>query len=175
MRASPSSGTALGGAATREVRELDNGSRARAVFSRAGSAGGTPIAVLHLSTERATLASLGAATCEVEPHRDAAHVVPSGELDIAAVPMVDARLRELHDAGFRRLVLDLRQVTFLDVCGLRLVLKWADGHADGGAAFHVIPGSPAVQRVFALTATTDQVSFLATGDAHATHVPPPAA
>ena len=74
--------------------------------------------------------------CEVEPHRDAAHVMPVGELDLGAVPMVEARLSELYEAGFRRLVLDLRRVTFLDVAGLRLVLKWArqidaeDGAAD---------------------------------------------
>jgi anti-anti-sigma factor len=102
-------------------------------------------------------------TCEIEPHRDAAHVVPTGELDIAAVPLVDAQLREVRDAGFLRLVLDLRQVTFMDVRGLRLVLQWAEvAEADGRAAFEVIPGPPQVQRLFALTATADHVSFVET-------------
>jgi anti-sigma B factor antagonist len=87
--------------------------------------------------------------------------VPTGELDLAAVPMVAARLGELYDAGFRRLVLDLRGVTFLDVSGLRLVLRCArQSEAEGGAAFAVIAGPPPVQRVFAMTGTTAQVSFL---------------
>jgi anti-anti-sigma factor len=89
--------------------------------------------------------------------------VATGELDIAAVPLVDAQLREVRDAGFRRLVLDLRHVTFMDVRGLRLVLQWAEiARTDGVVAFDVIPGPPVVQRLFALTATADQVSFVKT-------------
>jgi hypothetical protein len=49
----------------------------------------------------------------------------------------------------------------MDVAGLRLVLEWADAaETDPGIAFHVIPGSPVVQRIFALTATAGRVSFL---------------
>jgi anti-anti-sigma factor len=82
--------------------------------------------------------------------------VPAGELDIATVPAVDAQLGELRDAGFLRLVLDLRQVTFMDVRGLRLILDWSQA---GGVAFAVIPGPPQVQRIFTLTATAGLVTF----------------
>jgi anti-anti-sigma factor len=90
------------------------------------------------------------------PNRDAAHVVPTGEFDIALAPTVDARLAELRDAGFRRLVLDLRHVTFMDVFALRLILRWT----SAGDAFAVIPGPPHVQRIFAVTATADRVAFV---------------
>jgi anti-anti-sigma factor len=151
------SGNARGGEVRRRLPRTGG-------FSKSESAGGTLIAVLHLSSERA---ARDWATCEVEPHRDAAHVLPIGELDLATVPMVEARLSELYEAGFRHLVLDLRRVTFLDVAGLRLVLTWAAKAAAGGAAFDVIAGPPPVQRIFALTGTIDQVSFLETGHGYA--------
>ncbi len=97
----------------------------------------------------------------MEPHRDAAHVVPVGEFDIAVAPTVDARITELHGAGFRRLRLDLRQVTFIDVCALRVIVKWTEAaRADGTATFEVIAGPPHVQRIFTLTATADQIAFV---------------
>jgi anti-sigma B factor antagonist len=125
-------------------------------------AGGSPIAVLHRSPEfTAPPAPWGRAFCEVEPHRDAAHVLAIGELDIATAPIVDAQLDDLHRAGFRRLVLDLRRVTFMDVRGLRVVLEWAAGaERDGVGSFAVIPGPSQVQRIFALTGTAGSVSFV---------------
>jgi anti-anti-sigma factor len=42
----------------------------------------------------------------------------TGELDIATVPVVRERLAALIDAGVRRLVVDLREVTFMDSTGL---------------------------------------------------------
>jgi anti-anti-sigma factor len=42
----------------------------------------------------------------------------AGELDIATVPVVRDRLAAVTDAGARRLVVDLRNVTFMDSTGL---------------------------------------------------------
>jgi anti-anti-sigma factor len=96
----------------------------------------------------------------VEPHRDVVHVIPVGELDIATTPLVDARLAELHDAGFRRFVLDLRQTTFIDVRGVRLLLSWTEALAlDAPTALTVMPAPPGVQRIFDLTATAKLIPF----------------
>jgi anti-anti-sigma factor len=123
--------------------------------------GGPSIAVADLTRHPLSRRTLAPASCEVEPHRDAAHVVPIGEFDIAVAPTVDARISELRDAGFGRLVLDLRQVTFIDVCALRVILKWTDAaRADGRAAFEVIPGPPHVQRIFTLTGTANRMAFV---------------
>ena len=70
--------------------------------------------------------------CDVEPARESVFVRPVGELDLSTVPVVDAQLSELVDAGFRRLVLDLRELRFLDSTGLRLLLSWdAKTRAEG--------------------------------------------
>ncbi len=99
-------------------------------------------------------------TCEVLPERDAVRVRPNGSLDVATVSVLEQQLQELREAGFRRLIVDLGGLSFMDSSGLRLALKWdADARQDG---FDIgfIPGRPAVQRVFELTGTVDRVPFI---------------
>ena len=62
--------------------------------------------------------------CEVVPDRETVRVRPVGALDLATVPLVDAQLADLWSVGFTRLVLDLRDVPFLDSdrCATALVV-----------------------------------------------------
>jgi anti-anti-sigma factor len=97
--------------------------------------------------------------CEVQPERGAARVSAVGSLDVATVEVLDAQLRELREAGFRRLIVDLGELRFMDSTGLRLLLKW-DAEARGdGYAIEVAPGPPAVQRVFEITGSLDLLRF----------------
>jgi anti-anti-sigma factor len=97
--------------------------------------------------------------CEVHPQREAVRIRPVGELDIATVPAVDDQLSELQAVGFRQLTLDLRAVPFLDSTGLRLILEWDERSRLDGFAFSVVPGPPAVQRLFDLTGATERIAF----------------
>jgi anti-sigma B factor antagonist len=97
--------------------------------------------------------------CELESRRDAVHVRPIGELDLAAVPVVEAQLAELTAAGFAHLVLDLREVSFLDSSGLHLILTWDARARDDGLAFELIPGPAPVQRMFDVTGVAERLSF----------------
>lgn len=45
-------------------------------------------------------------------------LVASGELDLAAEPDLHAHLRALRDGGVRHVIVDLRQVTFIDSTSL---------------------------------------------------------
>ena len=55
-----------------------------------------------------------------------------GELDFATVPLVDAELADLWAMGYSSVVLDLRNVFFLDSTGLHLLINWtATCKADG--------------------------------------------
>ncbi len=83
-----------------------------------------------------------------------------GSLDVAAAPVLDAQLRELRDAGFRRLVVDLSGLAFMDSSGLRLLLGWNDEAGRDGFELAVVPGPPAVQRVFELTGATELLPFV---------------
>jgi anti-anti-sigma factor len=97
---------------------------------------------------------------EVCPERSVVRVCPVGEVDLSTVGEVRAQIEELKSAGFTRVVLDLREVTFLDSTGLRLMLEeQASSRADGWE-FAVIDGSTAVQRLFDVTGLRSMIRFV---------------
>ena len=97
--------------------------------------------------------------CDVQPARAAVHVRPVGELDLETVPIVDAELADLWAVGFTELVLDLREVCFLDSTGVHLLVTWTAACEAAGIAFRVIPGPPVVRRVIELTGLSDRLPF----------------
>jgi anti-anti-sigma factor len=56
-------------------------------------------------------------------------------------------------------VLDLRELTFLDSTGLRLILSERMAARKTGGRFELIAGPPEVQRVFELTRVLDALTF----------------
>lgn len=79
-------------------------------------------------------------------------VAPAGEIDLATV---DAVKREIEAAG-EHVVLDLREVTFIDSAGLRLVLECSRAVPE----FAVVPGPREVRRVFDLVGLGERVPML---------------
>jgi anti-anti-sigma factor len=76
-----------------------------------------------------------------------------GELDMAAAPELEVRLRELQREG-RSVLMDLSQLQFMDSSGLALVTRAINSSRSNGWAFVVDPDlSPQVRRLFRLTAT----------------------
>lgn len=97
---------------------------------------------------------------EVEPSRDVVRVVPVGELDIATTDQLRQEIDRLHVAGFNRLVLDLRQLRFMDSTGLRLVLEVDAGSREDGWDFSLVRGPEAVHRLFEVTKLTQRLDFV---------------
>ena len=97
---------------------------------------------------------------EVEPSRDVVRVVPVGELDLATTDTLREEVDRLHQAGFNRLVLDLRQLRFMDSSGLRLVLEIDAGSRSDGWDFSLVRGPEAVQRLFEVTNLTERLDFV---------------
>jgi anti-anti-sigma factor len=91
--------------------------------------------------------------CHVLPERSRVRVAPEGELDLATADDLRAELDHLFSAGFTHVVLDLRQLSFLDSTGLRLILE-ARRDADARSIrLELVPGPSGVQRVFEITRT----------------------
>jgi anti-sigma B factor antagonist len=111
------------------------------------------------STDSGTALAGATFFCNVQPDRDAAIVAPVGELDMATVPLLDAELCTLRDAGFRKLVVDLRGLSFIDSSGVQLLIRWATRAVRHGQAFSLVPGSERVQMVLALTGVVDLLAF----------------
>jgi anti-sigma B factor antagonist len=104
--------------------------------------------------------------CESVPERDRVRVAPAGELDLATVSQLERAVRDLWESGFTHLVLDLRGLCFLDLCGLRLILELdAAAHANS-STLELIAGGWQVQRVFDLTGTAERLAFRSAGGEH---------
>jgi anti-sigma B factor antagonist len=74
-----------------------------------------------------------------------------GELDVATVPSLESEMAPIMSGGARAVVLDLRDLDFIDVAGLRLALRLEGLAQMHGVRFALVRGPLNVQRVFDLT------------------------
>jgi anti-anti-sigma factor len=98
--------------------------------------------------------------CETSHDHDSARILASGELDVATVPILSAEIDAVRKAGFRHLILDLSTLDFIDSTGLRLILDCDCEARRDGFTIALIPGPPAVERVFELTNTRAHLPFI---------------
>ena len=96
----------------------------------------------------------------VRTERDVVRVCPFGEVDMGTVGQVREQLKHVTASGVRRVVLDLRGVTFLDSTGLHLVLEADAASRAQRWEFELIGGPADVQRVFDLTGARARLPFL---------------
>jgi anti-sigma B factor antagonist len=92
---------------------------------------------------------------DVHPERDVVRVAAIGELDIATIAQLQAQICELREAGFADVVLDLRQLTFIDSSGVELILNEDRFARRNDQNFSLISGTPTIQRVLTLCAAND--------------------
>jgi anti-sigma B factor antagonist len=97
----------------------------------------------------------------IEEHRRDGAVVLTvrGDLDLASVDEVQARLAALRAAG-EPAVLDLDELDFMDSSGLRMVLDAAEASDATGWRFSLTPGSEQVQRLFESTRVTARLPIV---------------
>ena len=98
-------------------------------------------------------------TCDVVPEREVVRVRVAGALDLATADSLELQLAELRSAGFAQLVLDMRDLRFIDSTGLRLVLRWHETAVAEGFELRFIPGPASVQRIFEITGTAAELPF----------------
>jgi anti-sigma B factor antagonist len=91
---------------------------------------------------------------------DAATVKVVGDLDIATAPVLQRALQEACSrAG--AVVLDLRDLTFIDSAGLRVVINASREAERAGLAMSRLRGPAHVERVFDITGTAAIVAIAA--------------
>ena len=76
----------------------------------------------------------------------------SGELDMLSAPILERELRAAARRHPRRIVLDLRELTFMDVSGLRAILDAARSARRDGASLAIANPMPHIVRLLELTA-----------------------
>jgi anti-sigma B factor antagonist len=95
----------------------------------------------------------------VEPDRAVAVLALWGELELATAPQVAASIRDLVEAGFPKVEVDLSGLTFIDSTGLQTLVEGSRLASQYGCALSLVPGSDAVQRTFVLTGLDSCFTF----------------
>jgi anti-sigma B factor antagonist len=88
-----------------------------------------------------------------------------GELDLASAPLLQAALEEAETDAASTLVLDLRQLRFMDSTGLRIILWARERWRSRGQELALTVGSSQVQRLLAVSGVGEHLRVIATPDA----------
>jgi anti-sigma B factor antagonist len=77
-------------------------------------------------------------------------LVVEGELDIATLPVLTDAVAAVRDEALEHLVVDLRELTFLDSMSIEYLLRLHAKLADTGAELVIVRGPRGVDRLFEL-------------------------
>jgi anti-sigma B factor antagonist len=94
---------------------------------------------------------------EVRTAGRATQIVVHGELDLASGPELEAELGRVSKSPTERLIVDLRQLDFMDSTGLSILVKAHQRAIDEGREFGLVRGSQQVQRLLELTGVTERL------------------
>jgi anti-anti-sigma factor len=87
---------------------------------------------------------------------DAARVYVGGELDIATTPRLERTLDETHA---RLVVLDLRELSFIDSCGIHAIVDAGIRARKAGRRLVLVRVPATVDRILTLTGSSGQVEI----------------
>ena len=82
-----------------------------------------------------------------------------GELDLASAPALEQELKEVGHANPARLLLDLRNLGFMDSTGLALMIRAQQSADANGHRLVFRRGTSQVQRLFELSGVVERFTF----------------
>jgi anti-anti-sigma factor len=83
-----------------------------------------------------------------------------GELDVAGAAALEDELARLDPDPPRAVVLDLRELEFMDSSGLHAIATRALAAGARGQRFALVPGAAQVMRVFDMTRMRERLDFV---------------
>ena len=97
---------------------------------------------------------------DIRQDDDRVVIALSGEIDLSTVESVSAEVEPALAGDPAIAVLDLREVTFLDSSGLRLLLRLDERQRSNGRRLAIVRGGRRVARVFELTGADEQLELV---------------
>jgi anti-sigma B factor antagonist len=94
---------------------------------------------------------------QLQPHPDAALLAISGELDIASAPLLEEELQKIHPEQTKLVVVDLREVEFMDSTGLSTIVRAHQRLSEQNCELTLVKGPPQVQRLLDLTGVAERL------------------
>ena len=92
-------------------------------------------------------------TAKAESRNGVARISLAGELDMSTAPVVTEELARLDQDGVVGIILDLRDLTFIDSGGLNAFLQAWDRAKTNGHRLILVGASESARRLFELTGT----------------------
>lgn len=92
----------------------------------------------------------------------AAVVVVRGELDLASSPELEQQLERMLESDAELLVIDLRELEFMDSTGLSVIVSTHQRLSEAGRSLSVVKGPPQVQRLLDLTGVSERLRLVDT-------------
>jgi anti-sigma B factor antagonist len=88
----------------------------------------------------------------------------SGELDLASSPGLEQELDRHMSSGTELVIVDLRQLEFMDSTGLSVLVRAHQRAVEAGRRFAVVRGPQQVQRLLTLTGVADRLTLVDSPD-----------
>jgi len=86
----------------------------------------------------------------------------TGELDLASSPALEQELESGTASRAEVVIVDLRQLEFMDSTGLSVLVRAHQRATDNGQRFAVVQGPQQVQRLLSLTGVADRLTLVDT-------------
>jgi anti-sigma B factor antagonist len=96
----------------------------------------------------------------VHPHRSSVRVEACGEIDLSTCGALRGTLDELWESGSTDVVVDLRDVAFMDSTGSHILIDNQERATLGPASFSIIASAP-VSRVLWLSGLQERLAVAA--------------
>jgi len=84
----------------------------------------------------------------------------SGELDLASSPELERELERGASSETELLIIDLRNLEFMDSTGLSVLVRAHQKATRGGKRFAVVKGPQQVQRLLSLTGVAERLTVV---------------
>lgn len=97
---------------------------------------------------------------ETREHEGAVRIAVSGELDLSSALTFDEEVRRAEERRPQCLVLDLRQLRFMDSTGLRLIMSAHSRAKTRGRRLAIVLGSEPVRRLFRLAGVNRRLDIV---------------
>ena len=96
---------------------------------------------------------------EVRSQGRASLITVSGELDLASSAALEEELVRVAESDSEQVILDLRELEFMDSTGLSTLVKAHQRAQEAGQRFGLVRGPQQVQRLLSLTGVAERLPF----------------
>lgn len=111
-------------------------------------------------TRAADLRHIGALTLRSTRDGDAHVIALAGELDLAGADLLDGELQRAEASGASQIILDLRELEFIDSTGVRLIYMADMRSRKDNDRLTIRRGPDTVHRLFVMTDLADRLPFV---------------